>query len=424
MTWRRPLTGVERWHWLLDSATVLNVVLIARVHGRFDHSLLARALEIVQFRYPHLRARISTDGPPAFVATDAPVSVETRPWTSGAWRAAAVEQADTPVSAHEGPLMRVVLLEGDELADLILTFSHAAADARSGAIITDDVLRLHAGEARPALRAPEVLDPPTDEMLGSRWAALVAGRRNARLTRRMQYLRPRQNMPTKHRSTGLIDAVLDAGSVEMLARRARAHGTTVHGALCASMLQSIREEMRKYDGHPDVFLGCDTCVDLRRHTELRPAAVGNLLSHAITGHRVHENTLLWDLAAEVSESSRAAIRDGDVIALAQHRHAASRRTRAAATLAARTEKASRWTVTVANLGRLDFYERYGDLRLERLGFVESTSAATAGALGVCAATTADYTTLNFTFAEQFLGEERAQRIVADTLARLQEATST
>lgn len=423
MTWRRPLTGVERWYWLLDRAAVLNVVFAARVRGRFDHDLLAQALEVVRFHYPHLGARIETDGP-AFVAVDAPVSFETRPWSPGAWRAAAIEQADTPVSAESGPLMRVALLEGEELSDLLLTFPHAAADARSGAIITDEILRLHAGEARPALQAPEALDPPIDEMWGSRWAALVAGRKHARRARRMRGLQPQQKVPAKHRTTGLIDTVLDAGSVETLARRARGHGTTVHGALCAAMLQSVREEMRRYEGHPDVFLGCDTCVDLRRHTEeLRPATVGNLLSHAITGHRVHEGTLLWDLAAEVSERGRAAIRDGEIIALAQHRHAASRRARDAATLAARTERASGCTVTVSNLGRLDFYERYGGIRLERLGFVESTSPPTAGALGVCVATAADRTTLNFTYAEQFLGNDRARRIVAGTLARLQDATA-
>jgi NRPS condensation-like uncharacterized protein len=351
------------------------------------------------------------------------VSVDTRPWAPGAWRAAAIKEADTPLPAENGPLMRAVLLQGGESSDLILTIHHAAADARSGAVIMDDVLRLHGGEARPALPSPDVLRPPTEGLEGSRWSALVAALEHRRRARQMRGLRAQQSVPAKHRTTGLIDATLDARAVESLTHRARSHGTTVHGALCAATLLSIREEMRKYDGHPDVFLGCDTSVDLRRHTDLRPGAIGNLLSQAITGHRVHEHTLLWDLAAEVSESSRAAIRNGGVIALARQRNMSAPRARSAGTLAARAERAGASAVVVTNLGRLDFYERYGGIQLERLGFIESTSPPTSRALCVCAATAADITTLNFTYAEQFFGAERARRIVDDTFERLGEAAA-
>ncbi len=420
MSWQRPLTGLERWCWLIDRAAVFNLVYVARVRGRFDLRRLRLALEVLQYHYPQLASRIADEGTVSFVAAGPPVPVDLRAFADDGWRQAAIDEADTPVPVEEGPAVRCVVLDGDDTSDLILTFHRAAADARSGATIVDELLRLHAGEAQPALPAPEVLQPPTEEIVGSRWAAIVASRKQLRLSRRMRAFRPRQSVPAKHRSTGLADVTLTKETVRDLTGTARAHGTSFHGALCAAVLLSVREELRK-EGHPDVFLGCETSVDMRRRTELRPGAVGNLLSHVISGHRIHENTLLWDLAAQVSESLRTSIRSEEVKAFAQARSSAGLRARSGRRLAARTERAARTAAVVNNVGRLEFYERYGALELERLGFLESASPTNGAAICVHAASVAGAATLNFTWAEPLLGADRAGRIVSDIAARLRQA---
>ncbi|MBF8666239.1 hypothetical protein IRZ45_22110, partial [Pseudomonas aeruginosa] len=55
---RRPLSAVERWYWLSDQFSALNVISRVRVHGRLSIDDLRRGLDALQARHPLLRARI------------------------------------------------------------------------------------------------------------------------------------------------------------------------------------------------------------------------------------------------------------------------------------------------------------------------------------------------------------------------------
>ncbi|RTB30568.1 hypothetical protein EJ655_30985 [Pseudomonas aeruginosa] len=54
---RRPLSAVERWYWLSDQFSALNVISRVRVHGRLSIDDLRRGLDALQARHPLLRAR-------------------------------------------------------------------------------------------------------------------------------------------------------------------------------------------------------------------------------------------------------------------------------------------------------------------------------------------------------------------------------
>ncbi|MBG7237599.1 hypothetical protein I5G47_19230, partial [Pseudomonas aeruginosa] len=58
---RRPLSAVERWYWLSDQFSALNVISRVRVHGRLSIDDLRRGLDALQARHPLLRARIEHD---------------------------------------------------------------------------------------------------------------------------------------------------------------------------------------------------------------------------------------------------------------------------------------------------------------------------------------------------------------------------
>ncbi|MBG6506991.1 hypothetical protein I5I77_14790, partial [Pseudomonas aeruginosa] len=72
---RRPLSAVERWYWLSDQFSALNVISRVRVHGRLSIDDLRRGLDALQARHPLLRApggprgprwepRLAEEGPP------------------------------------------------------------------------------------------------------------------------------------------------------------------------------------------------------------------------------------------------------------------------------------------------------------------------------------------------------------------------
>ncbi|MBH9369521.1 hypothetical protein I5K79_27310, partial [Pseudomonas aeruginosa] len=52
---RRPLSAVERWYWLSDQFSALNVISRVRVHGRLSIDDLRRGLAALQARHPLLR---------------------------------------------------------------------------------------------------------------------------------------------------------------------------------------------------------------------------------------------------------------------------------------------------------------------------------------------------------------------------------
>ncbi|MBH8897895.1 hypothetical protein I5K07_12690, partial [Pseudomonas aeruginosa] len=54
---RRPLSAVERWYWLSDQFSALNVISRVRVHGRLSIDDLRRGLDALQARHPLLRGR-------------------------------------------------------------------------------------------------------------------------------------------------------------------------------------------------------------------------------------------------------------------------------------------------------------------------------------------------------------------------------
>ncbi|MCV6244572.1 hypothetical protein OFL33_02970, partial [Pseudomonas aeruginosa] len=60
---RRPLSAVERWYWLSDQFSALNVISRVRVHGRLSIDDLRRGLDALQARHPLLRGGGGRAGP-------------------------------------------------------------------------------------------------------------------------------------------------------------------------------------------------------------------------------------------------------------------------------------------------------------------------------------------------------------------------
>jgi hypothetical protein len=423
MAWQRALTGMERWHWLFDRAAPMNVVFVARLEGRIDPLRLQDALAAAAFHYPTLTARIEPARRPRFVATDERVSLRVMPWSAGAWRIQAVDEANRRIPAATGPLARVLVLDGAPHSDLLFSFNQAMADGLSGAHLLDEILTVYGGGAHAALAAPELLDPPLDGLLGPRLAALGTTLREIPLMRRLTPIAAAQDAAPEQRHTALLDVQLQASFTNAVARRAGTHGTSVHGALAAALLLAIGAELRGTDHARHNDIGCATLLDLRRRTDLPAALVGNLLSRVVSSHSIHYDTLFWDLAAEVSGGLRHATASGAAYAYARMKEdeaigvrdgALSRRVR-------RSERFNRAAAVINNLGRVEIVPRYGDVTLERLGFLVSANACVGSSLVLSAMTFDDTTCLNFTFAEPLMGAARAQRLVDDTLTRLHDA---
>ncbi len=398
----------------------MNMVFVARVVGRFERGRLRQALDTVAGHYPTITARVEPDKHPRFVGGSGSVDLRVLPWQRGAWRSTAVEEVNSRIPVATGPLMRTVLLDGAERSDLLVSFNQTVADGQSGAHIVDELLTVYGGGARPALVSPEVLEPPIDNVLGSRFRALRTTLRDIPTMRRLSPLQPERWVPPAKRRTALIDVQLPASRTERLARSASARGTSVHGALAAAMLMAIGDQLRGDNHARRDNIGCATSVDLRRRAGFSSEAVGALLSHVVSSHKVHYDTLFWDLAAEVSKAIRESVASGDVFAYARMKDAKGIGVSDAALdrRVATSERSHRAAAVVNNLGRLTFFEQYGDVALDRMSFLMSNNAYVGSSLVLSAVTLADETCLNFTFTDPLLSPGRAQQLVDGTLSAL------
>lgn len=420
--WQRPLTGLEQWQWFFDQAAVLNLVIIARVSGQFDQDRLRTALKDLADYYPHLTSRIEPGRPPYFVAGAGPIDLRIEPWRPDAWQAVAVQEANAPMETPKGPLVRAFLLDGSESSDLILTLNHSVADGQSGVLIMKELLELHGGRARHISPQPDVLVPPLKALFESKLKAIWVAMKIFWKSRNMTPNPPEQWVPVSERRTGLITVQFAKDFMTPLITAARLHETTLHGALVAAMLMAIEREMRDTNNDPaGKMLGCATPVDLRRYTEISKEAVGNLLSGVMSSHKVHPETSFWTLAAEVSQSIRSTITSSDLLALARMQDMTAAQVTDLEKTMATAERFNRAAAIVTNLGRLDFGEIYGSLKLERMGFLVSNNANAGAALVLCAITMGDTTSLNFSYTEPLLSKEKAQRLVDEVLNRLNAA---
>jgi hypothetical protein len=226
----------------------VHFAMAAHIEGRTTLPGWRAALDAVQDRHPLFSVAIETrDGnTPYFrTVTDAriPLRIVRAPRFSN-WSFEMASELATPFNAERAPLVRSVLLHGEDESVFILSAHHSIGDGLSAAFIIRDLLRTLAGERLEALDPMAAQEPlvylsqqaPADpEDLGAPEP-------------------PPQGRPVTFRrldSWPTVDGVrLTPELTSMLVERARKEGTTVHGALCAALVLAGREASRDWDGKP------------------------------------------------------------------------------------------------------------------------------------------------------------------------------
>ena len=174
---RRALSPVERWYWIADQVSPLNVVARVHLRGYIAAGLLERAAGALVAEHPLLRVSIASDADgtnAAFVASSGACPIRRVNGDDLEWERQVDEhELGTSLDWHRGPLVRildVVLDSSEDAHDLVLTVSHIIADGTTAllllrrlveradrlaaAAIVDDLVA-----SRPVVGAPEDLLP-------------------------------------------------------------------------------------------------------------------------------------------------------------------------------------------------------------------------------------------------------------------------
>jgi hypothetical protein len=434
----RPLSPQERWYWIANQVSPLNVVARVRVHGKISHDLLEAAAAVLAAEHPVLRVAITADADgtnPSFLPSVRPIDIRTVRGDDAEWQ----RQIDgyelaTSLDWHTGPLVRIVHVAANsgDVHDLVLTGSHIVVD---GFTVISLTLRLleHAERlsrspgdtqtiSRPPVGAPE--DRLPARYRGARGFVRIAGSviadGLATAITRPRRLRPETPVPASQRRTRLLCRNLSGNQLEALIRRCHAEGVTVHGALAAAMVMAIGPLVAQKDSG---WIGITSPVDTRAAAvpPVRADDAGAFVSSLTPIVRFGGGRDLWSIAKKVNRSLRRRVRLGEHLAAVNGvRYVAPASLDTSDRVMRRMERLGVTSnICLTNVGRLDVPARLGEWSLS--GGQGAGSLSVAGYLMAAVGTVHGQLFWNFTYIDGAVSQPTAQKFADAAVATLLDA---
>ncbi|MEO6013205.1 MAG: hypothetical protein ABIQ30_06420 [Devosia sp.] len=279
---------------------------VMHVRGRLDPDLVRHALKWLQSQHPILRThieygRIVFVGLPPFIyrhpsfvsdgTTEIPLKVIENP-DPEAWRKVLAKDIRTPIRRGKHPRIRISLVRQSADADLthiVICADHATLDAQSGNMLSRQLMEFLESPERAMQKVPvhAALPPPLEQGLPKKPASGTRGYQRAlRL--------PNRPLPNWKIETRVLQHHLGANATATLKAAIKGNRTTLHGAITAAFLLSMRE---RYSLDQMSVL---TTIDLRRLMKpaLHAETYGCYIDILRTTHPISDD--LWATARDAS----------------------------------------------------------------------------------------------------------------------------
>ncbi|PHM45540.1 condensation domain-containing protein [Xenorhabdus miraniensis] len=304
----RPLSCLERWYWLCDQFSTLNVISRVRVHGELQMTALRHGLDELQVRHPLLRTRIEHDNGlnPRWVSCDQAIPLreirfaQDQQWVDEVNKRELMERVNPDI----GPLIRTVVVNSaDGIYDLLVIVPHIIADGTTVLSLAEQWLTLANNPVSSSWIARAL--PSAEEMRPSKFTgkegAIQLAEQTAQDAKLMTTHKPGRIIPNRvispeKRRTQLLRRELNSDQLTLLIQTSRKHGTTVHGALTAALVLAAALDDQN---HPTQF-AVGSPIDFRR--ELVPAVshdeVGTYVATVMSVVNVSQP--FWNIARDIT----------------------------------------------------------------------------------------------------------------------------
>ncbi|MGE5342737.1 MAG: phthiocerol/phthiodiolone dimycocerosyl transferase family protein [Candidatus Omnitrophota bacterium] len=432
----RPLSPLEHVVWLVDQAIQQNFVMVAHLAyeaGKFTNleTVLRETVDVLQEKYPPLKCKITGGESPAFGSEQIPKIPITRidRKHSHHWVQIVEKEMIEPLPWAFGPLVRIhaLLSKKKNKCDLLVTFCHIIADATSGVIFFQDLLTILGKRLKGVTvekDAPHFPLPSPDHLLRNNLKFETESLEDIPPNEPAEF-RGDKDVPPDKRITRVIQRILSPSVSQKLVDRCKQEKTSVHGALCAALLQvmvkMIRESHEEYRKKGPLRIGCLTPINMRdSFTQNVDACMGDFISQAIHYQPIDENASLWEEAQKVKESLQREIRAGNDIKGIQNAGECLESYQSSFHLARKLNQASA-PVLVTNLGKLTLREQFDNLKLDSLHFTVGVNADSKNGFGMAVTTFRGRLAINFLYADPFISSQRANQIVKNIMKRLTDA---
>ncbi|MEU8274495.1 condensation domain-containing protein [Microbispora bryophytorum] len=424
----RALSPAERWYWIIDQLSTLNVCARVRIEGDVSAEALTEALGALQARQPLLRLAITDElpGGPRFVPTDNPIplrEVSSTHSEESRWEREVDEhEFAESIDWRSGPLARAVLIrQPGQVNDLILSVPHCIADGTTALALLRQWVRL---AAEPGTSGPLIADGPVpvaaEDLLPARYRKMsgvlpdrdpeagdepdtdqdaVVGR-----------VVPDRFVPFHLRRTRLLHRSIDSDVLDKLTIACKREGVTLHGLLAAAMASAVA---RDAGAEPRTHFAVGSPVTFRDELD-RPVSedeVGCFVSavHSVVAYQGDD---LWSMARFINKDIDARRRRGEqypVFSLLADQGPTG--VADSEPLVRYMEEHGSFNFFVSNIGRFDFPGTLGGWRLSGAQFVGGISVV--GYFASSVSTSYGRLNWNFTHIDEAVPRERAERLVDD-----------
>lgn len=356
----RPPGSFEELMRRLDRDDPQHFALAAQIEGKVELDAWRAALDSVQRRHPLLSVCIRADGLTAPHFRHAPgTPIPLRIVHGNVLHRCESElerELSTDFDPQEAPLIRAVLLHETRRAVLILSAHTSIADGLSLTFLIRDILCSVSGEKLDRLP----LASSQEEMLGFMDEASEIASRDWHSNEAVEGPRVRRERSlTPHvRQLSLTPEI-----TEKLRERARAEGTTVHGALCSALAVAGRRLASEWNGKAVRVL---SPIATRRMLKVCESCGVYISAGFVSFEPWDEPTRFWDMARHARQSLSVARTFGGVTGVIGAIDQIVRRRLDAEATAQLESNLCAFELMVTNLGNLSFETNFGQLRLRNL----------------------------------------------------------
>ena len=228
----RPLGTNEKVFWVLDQKTTTQFAVVAEIDGTLKDDAWRQALDIVQRRHPNLSVRISgNDYSTAKLNHVDHCRIPLRiiyTQSGESWNNVLEEELSTPLDITIAPLARAVLVQQPGKSVFMFISNHTIGDGMSVALVIRDILTVLSGRTIEDLLPPSSLDELAGLSLMEDENEKQGGFEQVK-----NNLLPRTNVNVERLK-------LSRSLTKKLIARSKNENTTVHGALSAAIVLTLK----------------------------------------------------------------------------------------------------------------------------------------------------------------------------------------
>ncbi|XTZ19860.1 MAG: phthiocerol/phthiodiolone dimycocerosyl transferase family protein [cyanobacterium endosymbiont of Rhopalodia fuxianensis] len=411
----------------------LNILVISKIKGDINQEIIRKALDLVQSNYPYLDYRIVGTLDDLHFTSEKVYKIPLYTLffeEDISLKDLILKELNTPLESSKYLLRCLFILDRQEseIKYLITTIHHGISDGLSAVRLQAEIFNycqiiaseksLESNSNLSLVSSPLSLDNSFLQWIKNQIYVINSiyflGMLKAKMfVYQIESLKSEKNVAIELRTCGITQRHLSPENTKKLIKLCQLEKTTVHGALCATMLIAAANKIRK-NKLRKVNVSCASYVDLRRRMKpsVLPEQMGMLASFLMSFHTLKLEMPFWELARDVTRQINKGLNRKDMFKplLILRKAVENFLVNSETTFA---------TVSVTNIGRVKIPKIKGKLTLEEISFVPSNVIFNK-IFTLAVATFDAKMTLNFIVSQPSISQETLELLADEVIYSLTE----